>query len=251
MIRPPSAFLTTPLAHRGLHDRTAGVIENSRSAIAAAVEAGYGIEIDLQISSDGEAMVFHDDLLDRVTAETGRVNRLSAAALGQIELTDGGEGIPTLQEVLEIVGGRAPLLVEIKDQSGCLGAVDGRLERRAAHLLATYKGPVALMSFNPCSVVVCAEAAPEIARGRVTDHFSPEEWPGLTADRAAELNRIDDLDRLGASFISHDHRDLSMPAVEAARQSGRHILCWTTKSPAEDKAARQIAENVTFEAYAA
>lgn len=251
MIPLPSAFLKTPLAHRGLHNRSAGVIENSRSAIAAAVEAGYGIEIDLQISSDGEAMVFHDDMLDRVTAETGRVNKLSATALGQVQLTGGGEGIPTLQEVLEIVGGRVPLLVEVKDQSGCLGEVDGRLERRAAHLLATYKGPVALMSFNPCSVAVCAEAAPDIPRGRVTDFFSSEEWTNLTADRAAELNRIDDLDSLGASFISHDHRELSMPEVEAARQSGRHILCWTTKSPAEDKAARQIAENVTFETYAA
>ncbi len=251
MIPLPSAFLTTPLAHRGLHDRAAGVIENSRSAVAAAVEAGYGIEIDLQISSDGEAIVFHDDVLDRVTAETGRVNRLSATALGQVELTNGGEGIPTLLEVLEIVDGRAPLLVEIKDQSGCLGKVDGRLERRAARLLATYKGPVALMSFNPCSVAVCAKAAPDIPRGRVTDFFSPEEWTNLTAERAAELNRIDDLDSLGASFISHDHRELSMPGVEAARQSGRHILCWTTKSPAEDKAARQIAENVTFETYAA
>ena len=251
MIPLPSAFLTTPLAHRGLHDKAAGVIENSRSAVAAAVAAGYGIEIDLQISSDGEAMVFHDDVLDRLTAETGRVDRFSATALGQIELTGGGEGIPTLLEVLEIVAGRTPLLVEVKDQSGCLGAVDGRLERRAAHLLKTYQGPVALMSFNPCSVAVCAEAAPDIPRGRVTDLFKPEEWDGLTQERATELNRLDDLESLGASFISHDHKDLSNPEVAVAKRSGRHILCWTTKSAAEDKAARLIAENVTFENYAA
>ena len=251
MIPLPSAFLTTPLAHRGLHDRNAGVIENSRSAIAAAVAAGYGVEIDLQMSSDGEAMVFHDDLLDRLTAETGRVDRLSAAALGQVELTGGGECIPTLLDVLAIIGGKCPVLVEIKDQSGCLGEVDGRLERRAADILKTYEGPAALMSFNPCSVAVCAEAAPEIPRGRVSGLFMPEGWENLTPERAVELNRFDDLDSLGACFISHDHKDLSNPEVEAARRSGRHILCWTTKSPAEDKAARQIAENVTFENYAA
>ncbi len=251
MIPLPSAFLTTPLAHRGLHDRKAGVIENSRTAIAAAVTAGYGVEIDLQMSSDGEAMVFHDDQLNRLTAETGRVNRLSAAALGRVELTGGGENIPTLSEVLYIVRGKCPLLVEIKDQSGCLGEVDGQLERRAAHLLESYHGPVALMSFNPCSVAVCAESAPGTPRGRVTELFRPKEWDNLTPTRAAELNRFDDLDTLGASFISHDHRDLSNPEIATVRKSGRHVLCWTTKSPADDKAARRIADNVTFENYSA
>lgn len=251
MIPLPSAFLATPLAHRGLHDRKAGIIENSRSAIAAAVAAGYGVEIDLQLSSDGEAMVFHDDVLDRLTAETGRIGRFSAAALGQIQLTDGGEGVPTLQDVLEIVGGRAPLLVEIKDQSGCLDKVDGRLERRAAHLLATYRGPVALMSFNPCSVAVCADAAPDIPRGRVTERFKSDGWDNLTPDRAAALNRFDDLEKLGACFISHDHKDLANPKIAAAKAAGRHILCWTTRSPTEDAAARRVAENVTFENYAA
>lgn len=247
----PAEFLTTPFAHRGLHDRTAGVIENSRSAVEAAVRAGYGIEIDLQMSADGEAMVFHDDTFDRLTAETGPVRQHSAAALGRIDLIDGGEGIPTLADILDIVRGQVPILVEIKDQSGCLGPVDGHLERRAARLLSTYDGPTALMSFNPFSVAICADAAPKIPRGRVTALFKPNEWKDLSPDRAADLNRFDDLDSLGASFISHDHKDLANPEVAAAKASGRHILCWTTKSPAEDAAARLIAENVTFENYAA
>ncbi len=251
MIPLPAEFLTSPFAHRGLHDRAAGVIENSRSAIKAAVAAGYGVEIDLQLSADGEAMVFHDDGLDRLTAETGPVRRRSSAALERIELVGCEECIPTLVDVLDIVGARVPMLVEIKDQSGCLGPIDGRLERRAAQLLSAYDGPAALMSFNPYSVAACAEAAPGIPRGRVTERFRADGWDNLTPERAAELNRFDDLDRLGASFISHDHKDLSNPEVAAAKQSGRHILCWTTKSPAEDKAARRIAENVTFESYAA
>lgn len=251
MIPLPAEFLTTPFAHRGLHDQAAGVIENSRSAVKAAVAAGYGVEIDLQMSADGEAMVFHDDGLDRLTAETGPLRARSASALGRIDLKGGDDGIPTLAEVLNIVGGRVPLLVEIKDQSGCLGPVDGRLERRAAQLLSAYDGAVALMSFNPFSVAACAEAAPDIPRGRVTEHFRTDGWENLTPERAATLNRFDDLDRLGVCFISHDHKDLSNREVAAAKRSGRHILCWTTRSLAEDKAARQIAENVTFENYAA
>ncbi len=107
------------------------------------------------------------------------------------------------------------------------------------------------MSFNPCSVAVCAAEAPHLARGRVTCLFEPAEWPDLSETRAEDLNRVDDLEKLGASFISHDHADLSNPVVRKVRDSGHHILCWTTKSAVEDAAARRIAENVTFENYAA
>ena len=251
MIPLPPEFLATPIAHRGLHDSAAGVIENSRSAVEAAVAAGYGVEIDLQMSADGEAMVFHDYHLDRVTGAKGPVAQVSAADLGGLELTGGGEGVPTLAEVLDIVRGRAPLLVEVKDQSGCFNPVDGRLERRAAQLLSNYDGPAALMSFNPHSVATCARVAPALPRGRVTCLFKPEDWLGLTEARAEELNRLDDLDALGASFISHDHGDLDDPVVGRVKASGRHILCWTIKSPEEDAAARRIAENVTFEHYPA
>lgn len=247
----PTAFLATPLAHRGLHDRRKGVIENSRSAVAAAVDAGYGVEIDLQLSADGEAMVFHDYHLDRLTAASGPVAQVSAADLGRLTLTDGGEGVPTLADIMDIVRGRAPLLIELKDQSGSFRPVDGRLERRVARLLSAYDGPAAVMSFNPHSVATCAKVAPATPRGRVTCYFAPGDWLGLTQSRADELNLIDDLDALGASFISHDHKYLDDPVVAKVRATGRHVLCWTTKSPADDRQARRIAENVTFENYAA
>ena len=102
----PQAFLRAPIAHRALHDRARGVIENSPSAIRAAVKAGYAIEIDLQLSSDGVAMVFHDDDLDRLTAERGPVAARTAAELGRIELKDSTDTIPTLAQVLDLVGGR-------------------------------------------------------------------------------------------------------------------------------------------------
>ena len=171
----PASFFASPIAHRALHDVTLGRPENCRAAVRAALEHGYGIEIDLQASADGRAMVFHDDDLERLTGRSGMVRDKTAEELGRIELTGGGETIPTLAEVLKIVGGRAPLLIEAKDQSLVLGQVEGLLEKRAAALLADYDGPVALMSFNPHSVAHFRDAAPNIARGRVTCAFDADD----------------------------------------------------------------------------
>ena len=104
----PPEFLSHPLAHRALHDRAKGRPENSRAAIRAAVAAGYGIEIDLQLSADGVAMVFHDEELGRLTEATGWVNQRSAAALGALRLRDAADGIPTLAEVLALIAGAVP-----------------------------------------------------------------------------------------------------------------------------------------------
>src|SRR6056297_1261202 len=113
----PPGFLARPIAHRGYHDAAAGRIENSRSAFAAAMEAGYGIELDVQLSRDGVAMVFHDTMLDRLTDETGPVRDRGAAALQDIGLTGSRDTIQTLTQVLRAIDGTVPVLVEIKDQS--------------------------------------------------------------------------------------------------------------------------------------
>ena len=112
----PDAFLGAPLAHRALHDVAAGRPENSREAIEAACAAGYGIEIDLQLSRDGQAMVFHDYDLKRLTGQPGPIRQRDAAELQAITLSGGATGIPTFAEVLDLVAGRVPLLIEIKDR---------------------------------------------------------------------------------------------------------------------------------------
>lgn len=249
MFGPPldPAFLTTPIAHRGLHDRAAGVIENSRAAVAAAVEAGYGVEIDLQLSADGEAMVFHDDELTRLTGVRGPVRDRTAIELRRTELEGADDGIPTLAEVLDIVRGAVPLLIEAKDQSRTLTEVDGRLERRAARLLAAYDGPVGLMSFNPHSVAHFRDAAPDVARGRVTCAFTETYWSNVSPERRAELARIDDLETLGASFISHQRSEIDGAA--ALKAQGWPVLTWTVRSAEEEAEVRRIADNITFEGY--
>lgn len=245
----PPAFLKAPLAHRALHDVTDGRPENSRAAIRAAIAVGYGIEIDLQPSSDGRAMVFHDYALNRLTGQKGTISTTPATDLAAIPLLGGDEGIPTFAEVLTLVAGRVPLLVEIKDQDGALGPNIGALEEAAARDVAGYDGPLAFMSFNPHSVAALATLAPQIPRGLVTDSYDEKGWPLVPPARRDELRDIPDFSRTGASFISHRAADLTRPRVAEIRASGAPILCWTVRSPEEEAEARRTADNVTFEGY--
>lgn len=247
----PTTLLTKPITHRGLHDVTDGRPENSVEAIDAAIAAGYGIEIDLQLSKDGVAMVFHDYHLGRLTAESGAVAQRTAAELGRIPLTGGQAGIPTFAEVLERVDGAVPLLIEIKDQDGEMGENVGLLERAAAADLEGYEGDVAVMSFNPHAVIAFGEAAPAIPRGLVTSAFDPQDWAPLPARVCDHLRDIPDYDRTGASFISHEGPDLARLRVADLKADGAHILCWTIKSAAQEAEARKVADNVTFEGYLA
>ena len=246
----PAPFVTIPLAHRAYHDIRVGRPENSPAAIRAAMEAGYGIEIDLQMSSDGEAMVFHDYDLARLTGERGPVRQRSAQALQRIGLTGGDETIPTLREVLDLVAGRVPVLIEIKDQDGAMGPDVGPLEQAAARALEGYDGPVAVMSFNPHAVAAMAEYAPGVPRGITTSAYVPSEWP-LSAAVCDRLREIPDFDRVGASFISHEVSDLDRPRVVALREAGVPVLTWTVTSLAQAREIENLCDNITFEGFAA
>lgn len=249
--RLPASFLERPIAHRAFHDAASRRPENSLAAVRAAVERGYGIEIDIQPSADGQAMVFHDYDLDRLTLESGPVSGRTADELVAIRLKHGDEGIPRLSDVLDVVAGQVPLLIEIKDQDGALGPNVGALERAVAGTLAGYAGDVAVMSFNPNSVMAMRDLLPDTPRGLTTEDFTMScEWPA-TDEEMARLAGIPDYDRVGASFISHDHRQLAMPRVAELKKSGAAILCWTVKSLEDETRARQLADNVTFEGYEA
>ncbi|MBK5934584.1 glycerophosphoryl diester phosphodiesterase [Rhodovulum imhoffii] len=239
----PAAFRTTPLAHRALHG--AGLPENSLGAIRAAVAAGYGIEIDVQPSLDGAAMVFHDYDLKRLTGESGPIAARPAKALEALSLRAGGP-IPTLERVLEDIAGRVPLLIEVKDQDGAMGPNVGPLERAVARALVGYRGAVAVMSFNPYAVAALADAAPHIPRGLTTCAFTAKHWPRLPAATRRRLRAIPDYTRVGAGFISHRWADLPRVAEFADRGA---LLCWTVRSRAEETTARRVAHNVTFEGY--
>ena len=237
-----AGFLNSPIAHRGLHGT--GIPENSLAAFDAAVARGFGIELDVQASRDGVPMVFHDYRLERLTGETGLVQDRSAAELSAMPLLGGDDRVPTLEAVLEQVGGAVPLLIEIKDQDGALGRVTGGLSAAVDAVLAGYEGPVAVMSFNPHHLVGL-----DCTRGLVTCDFSTRDWTGVPSDRLAGLAAILEADAVGASFISHDRRDLERQRVADLRAQGLSVLCWTVRSAKEEAKAREVAQNITFEGY--
>jgi glycerophosphoryl diester phosphodiesterase len=247
----PKIFLETPFAHRTLHNVSDGRPENSIAGVKAAIEHGYGIEIDLQISKDGIPMVFHDYSLERLTDETGAVAQFTAAELGAMTLKGGKEGIPTFETFLKFVDGRVPILVEIKDQDGALGPNVGPLSEASCALLKEYNGPKALMSFNPHAIAKCAKFAPEIVHGLVTGAFIPKKWEMVPKARLDELAEIPDYDRVGACFISHNIKYLNDVPVKVLKDRGSAILCWTVRSSEVEKQARLVADNITFEGYLA
>ncbi|OSP54176.1 glycerophosphodiester phosphodiesterase family protein [Pseudoruegeria sp. SK021] len=259
MIQSPALdqiFLARPLAHRGYHDAAAARPENSAAAMTAAVRAGYGIELDVQLSSDGGAMVFHDADLNRMTTATGPVRDRSKDALNRITLTQSNEPIPALTDILQLVAGRTPILIELKDQTadgGHGGPSDNlALAQAVAQDLAGYDGPAAVMSFNPDIVILLAQLLPDRARGLTTDSYRPEQRPAdhSPADWAA-LRDMAGLAPSGATFISHSAADLARPRVQALRTQGMPVLCWTIRSREAEAAARRLADNITFEGYPA
>ncbi len=246
----PDGFLTQPIAHRALHDASAGRAENSIAACRAAIDAGYGIEIDVQLSRDGAAMVFHDYALTRLTGEPGAIRQRDVHDLVHLELRGGGgDTIPTLDAVLAEVAGRAPLLIEIKDQDGAMGPNTGGLERAVATALAGYRGDVAVMSFNPHALAALRDLAPDVPRGLITGGFHGDGWGLLNDETRARLRTMPDFDPVGASFISHRVEDLDMPEVAQKKARGVPVLCWTVRNHETEQAARRIADNITFEGY--
>ena len=245
----PGAFLTIPLAHRGLHGP--GVPENSLAAARAAIAAGYGIELDIQPDAAGRPLVFHDYDLMRLTGQPGFISHRTPEAVARLRLLGTDQQVPTLPEFLDLVAGRVPLLIEIKDPDTRLGDRIGGLHLRVAGALAGYGGPVAVMSFNPHVVAAFHRAAPGIPAGLTTCAFAPEDWAGVPPERREYLAGIPDFDRAGACFISHDRADLGNRRVDALKARGVPVLCWTVKSPAEEAEARRVADNITFEGYPA
>ncbi|MFT7106330.1 MAG: glycerophosphoryl diester phosphodiesterase [Yoonia sp.] len=247
----PASFSARPIAHRALHDRKARRVENSLKSIEAAIKAGYGIEIDVQLTRDGRAIVFHDDQLDRLTAEKGPVRNKTQQELEAIPLTGDGGTIPSLETVLKLVDRQVPLLIEIKDQDGEMGPNVGLLEKATCAALKNYKGDVALMSFNPHAVAKCAQLAPDIPRGITTSNYEGIFWLEIPAATRDVLREIPDYDRVGACFISHESTDLDRPRVAELKEKGARIFTWTIRSAKEEADARRIVDNVTFEGYLA
>jgi glycerophosphoryl diester phosphodiesterase len=223
-------------AHRGLHG--GNVPENSLSAFSAAIARGMGIECDVQLSGDGRAMVFHDWDLDRLTAESGAVAGRTAAELTQVRLGEGNDRIPTLRDLLAMVRGRVPLLIELKTRREnrvgplCL-AVRGDLEG--------YSGDVAVMGFDPRVGAWFSANAPGVVRGLVVSEEGSRTLSGAIRRRAAQW-------RARPDFLAYDVRDLPSRFAAAQRRRGLPVLTWTVRDPALRRLAAEYADSPIAEA---
>ena len=233
-------------AHRGLHGDFLGSVsaENSLSAFAKAAELGFGIELDVRLSSDGEVVVFHDDTLKRVTGQEGRAEDYTAEELSKMPLLGTGDGIPTLKSVLECVGGRVPLLVEIKS-----GSLSQEVVKPAYELLKRYKGPYVVESFNPMSLRELKKLDKSIQRGFLCTLHSKNEKTRAIKYRLIQRHLLNFLSR--PSFIASDKKYSKMFPIPIIRFIFRPaFLAWTIKSEEEELAAYKNGfDSVIFEGY--
>ena len=235
-------FKSKKYAHRGLHDATRA--ENSLSAFRAAVDAGYGIELDVRLSKDGVLVVFHDDTLDRVTGEVGRVDSRTAAELGKINLSGTADTVPTFEEVLKVVNGRVPLLVELKEDAGKYGVTEKTLE-----MLKEYKGEYIIESFNPLALGRVKKLAPEVMRGFLSQNFlSQKKYRSATYFLLQNLllNVV-----CRPDFIAYKHSDYKNASLRLVKALFKPAtLAWTVRSKTEeDEAYLHGFDGVIFENY--
>lgn len=217
-------------AHRGMHGPD--VPENSPSAFAAALERGFGIECDVQLSSDGEAMVFHDWDLDRLTEETGAVARKTAAQLGKIILSGSDDRIVTLRRMLDLVAGAVPLLIEVKSRQSMRITPACLAVRRA---LEGYRGRHAVMSFDPRIPRWFAMQSPRTVRGLVVTEEDDKTIRGAIRRRLW-------LWHSRAEFLAYDVRDLPSRFAAGQRARGLPLATWTVRNAEQRAVAAEYAD---------
>ncbi len=243
-------LMARPIAHRGLHSRSKGVIENSHAAFSAAVAGNFGIECDVQITRDGDAVVFHDYDLDRLTGEAGRVDARKAAELKAITLTGSraGDGIFSLSSMLDLVAGKVPIVVEIKSR------FDGdlRLTRRVAEVLKQYSDhPVTIESFDPRIVAALRMMAPDIPRGYVgMGAYEYPDYETIPADEKRAMAHLLHFTEMQPDFLSWNVKDLPHAAPFLCRSAlGIPVSAWTVRTAEDVAKASAHADQIVFEGF--
>lgn len=242
-----SAWLAArPVAHRGLHDAAVGIVENTATAGERAAQAGFAIECDVQLSADGEAVVFHDFTLDRLTSGRGRVDALGVPELSALSYKASADRIVTLADYLDLIGGRVPLIVEVKSR------FDGdlRLARRTADIVRGRTAPVALMSFDPDVVEALHGLAPDRPLGVVAEaSYEYGEWLALAPEKRTELAHFQHVGRSRPHFLAWHVTDYPHPTPTLARHFGLPVLTWTVRTAGDREQAARFADQIIFEGF--
>jgi len=239
-------LIERPIAHRGLHDAARGVVENSPEAIERACAEGYSVEFDIRETADGQAAVYHDASLERLTDCSDAVKDHSLAELETVGYRGSSDTITGLRATLDQIGGRVPAVIEIKtDWTG-----GSTLERHVADVLSQYGGKVGVMSFDPAAIATFRTFDPARPRGIVACAFSDAaNWPELTPRQRWGLRHFTHFGATRPQFISYDANDLPSWTTIAARLIGMPVITWTIRSEAQRATALRWSDQVTFEGF--
>jgi glycerophosphoryl diester phosphodiesterase len=246
-VRAPDWLTARPVAHRGLHDISRGIVENMPAAAEAAIAGNFAIECDIQLTSDGEAMVHHDDELGRLTEGSGALLTKTAAELKAVHFKNTAERMMTLTELCALVAGRVPLVIEVKSHFNG----DRKLVKRMANVLSTYRGPAVGMSFDPDQVVALRELVPSRPRGIVAEHdYTEEDWPEASAAQRHEMTHLRHFFRTRPDFVAYWVNELPSAAPWLARNVlGCPLLTWTVRTPEQRARAARHADQMIFEGF--
>jgi len=245
----PSWLVAKPIAHRGLHNKAEGIIENTISAAEAAIARGFPIELDVQLTADNEAIVFHDFELDRVTGDTGLVveRKLSAlTGIGIAGVTD-GDKIPSFRDYLAKIAGRTPLVVEIKSKFNG----DMRLTKRVIETLADYNGPFVVKSFDPDIVAYLRENAPSITRGFIGElEYASKSDSFLSSEQKHRMANLLHFSETQPHFLSWRVKDIPCASTHLSRILGNlPVMTWTVRNPEDRAKAEKHADQMVFEGF--
>lgn len=230
-------------AHRGLHDNKSDAPENSMKAFKKAVDAGYGIEFDVQLSKDKIPVVFHDATLNRMCGVDGNVWDYTLEELQQMKLADSEETIPTFTDVLELVDGKVPLIIEYK-----LDVPSTEVCEIADPILKEYHGIYCIESFHPFAVQWYRKNRPEVIRGQLSQDFSKEEkYKGKLVYWALGNLLTNVLAR--PDFIAYNHRDAGMFSRKVCSLMGALPVAYTIKSQEEYEKAKNQFELFIFDSF--
>jgi len=246
-VRAPDWLTARPIAHRGLHDRARGIIENMPAAAQAAVSGNFSIECDIQLTADGEAMVHHDDALGRLTEGTGALLGMTSGQLRAVKFRDTSERMMSLGDLCALVAGRVPLVIEVKSHFDG----DRKLVTRMSDVLASYSGPVAGMSFDPDQMLALREKMPALPRGIIAQRtYEEADWPEATLAQRQSMLHLRHAFRTQPHFVAYRVDDLPAPAPWIARNVfGLPLLTWTVRTPEQRATATRYADQMIFEGF--
>lgn len=239
-------LLEPAIAHRGLWTG-GGAPENSLAAFQAACGRGYAIELDVQLTADGHAMVFHDDKLDRLTGVEGRLRDHTAADLGAMKLLGTDESIPTLADTLTMIGHRAMVYIELKTPFGEVGP----LEKVVSEILIDHNGPTAVIGFNPYSHAWFADHHPQILRGLNSYGWNDDNARKLAPEMRKSLAGLEQVEIARPDFLALGLDMLPSARADVYRAKGMPVIAWTVRSPEQWDTVSDHCDNLIFEGFEA